>query len=147
MFESINEYSKISIRRQIMNMVLFAVASGRMKADDKLPSHEKGGEKLGLDPDMVQRAYKILIVRGIMYAQGGRGSFISEGIGAKVRNECREYLAGRFYEVVCEAKAVGVSAGNVKEIVRASYDCEDGPYCEVPARIMKLAREVGALKK
>jgi len=147
MFESINRNSNIPICEQIMNMVLFAVASGRMKAHDRFPSTRAGGKQMGVEQCTVHGAFRILIVRGIIYARRSDGSFVSEGVGAKVRKECREYLAGRFYEVVCEAKAAGVSAGNIKEIVRASYDCEDGPYCEVPARIMKLARQVGALKK
>jgi DNA-binding transcriptional regulator YhcF (GntR family) len=53
MFESINIHSSVAVYVQIENTVQFAVASGRLKADDQLPSVREASEKLNVNPNTV----------------------------------------------------------------------------------------------
>ena len=58
MFDRINIRSSVAAYVQIENLVRFAVASGRLKVDDRLPSVLQLTEQLGLNPNTITKAYR-----------------------------------------------------------------------------------------
>ena len=78
MFENINIHSSVAVYVQIENAVLFAVASGRLKAGDQLPSVIEASKKLKVNFNTVAKAYRDLMVMGIVYTRRGMGVFINK---------------------------------------------------------------------
>jgi len=147
MFEKINIHSSVSVYNQIENQIQFAVASGKLKPGDRLPSIRELSETLGINPNTVAKAYRDLEVMGIVYSRRGMGVFINKGVEARIREDCRKRIVGRLHEVVSEAKAAGMSARDVKEISGASYASGGDPYGEVPGAVMAAGKKLGGKKK
>ncbi len=73
MMENINIYSDVAVYEQIENHVQFAIASGRLKSGDQLPTVRALSEKLDINPNTVAKAYRDLEVMGLLYARRGMG--------------------------------------------------------------------------
>ncbi len=140
MFENINIRSSVAVYVQIENTVQFAVASGRLKAGDQLPSIREASEKLKVNPNTVAKSYRDLEVMGILYARRGAGVFINKGAEAKCKEGTRQQIIGRLHEVVSEAKAAGMTAQEIKAVCVASCAIDAEPYGEVPASLLTAAK-------
>mgnify|MGYP001581037771 CR=1 FL=1 len=146
MLLSIDINSSVAVYVQIENHVQFAIASGRLKAGDQLPSVRELSERLNVNPNTVAKAYRDLEVMGLLYTRRGMGVFVNKGVESKCRDECRKRIIGRLHEVVAEAKAAGMTAREVSEVAEKSYQSETGPYSATPNSLTALARG-GAKKK
>lgn len=140
MIPSIDIHSSVAVYVQIENHVQFAIASGRIKATDQLPSVRELSERLGVNPNTVAKAYRDLEVMGLLYTRRGMGVFINKGIEAKCREDCRKRIIGRMYEVVAEAKAAGMVRKDILEVVEASVAAEGSPYAPAPSSVLTLAK-------
>lgn len=140
MFENINIHSSVAVYVQIENTVQFAVASGRLKAGDQLPSVREASEKLNVNPNTVAKSYRDLEVMGIVYTRRGMGVFINKGADAKCKDDSRRRIVGRLHEVVAEAKAAGMTPQEIKGICNASCAIDAEPYGEAPASLLAMAK-------
>ena len=141
MFESINIESRVAAFLQIENLVQFAVASGKLKPGDRLPSLKELAEKLGLNFNTVAKAYRDLEVMEIVYTRRGMGVFINKDIEAKCRGNCRKRIIARLHEVVCEAKATSMEVGEIKDICEESYASDSSPYAGTPESLLARAKK------
>ena len=146
MLSSIDINSSVAVYVQIENHVQFAIASGRLKPGDQLPSVRELSERLNVNPNTVAKAYRDLEVMGLLYTRRGMGVFVNKGVEGKCRDECRKRIIGRLHEVVAEAKAAGMTAREVSEVTDKSYQMESGPYSATPNSLTALAKS-GAKKK
>ncbi len=140
MLASIDIHSSVAVYTQIENHIQFAIAAGKLKAADQLPSVRELSERLGVNPNTVAKAYRDLEVMGLLYTRRGMGVFVNKGVEAKCREECRKRIIGRLHEVVAESKAAGMSKKDVAEIVDKSMSIDTSPYSEAPAAVLALAR-------
>lgn len=140
MLKTINIRSSVAVYVQIENEVQFAIASGRLKGGDRLPSIQSLATQLGVNPNTIAKAYRDLEVMGLTYARRGEGVFVAKGIESKCRQECRKRTMDRLREVTGEAKAAGMSLKEVKDVVAASIASGSAPYAEVPSSILSLAK-------
>ena len=69
---------KIPIYVQVMDIIKKDIISGKLKKGDKLSSVRDLSEKLKVNPNTVQRAYKELERENLAYTQRGMGTFIVE---------------------------------------------------------------------
>ena len=141
MISSIDITSSVAVYVQIENHVQFAIASGRMKAGDQLPSVRELSERLNVNPNTVAKAYRDLEVMGLLYTRRGMGVFVNKGAEAKCREDCRRRIITRMHEVIAEAKAAGMVRKEVMEIIEKSLSSEVGPYGETPASLTALAKK------
>ncbi len=141
MLSSIDIHSSVAVYVQIENHVQFAIASGRLKPTDQLPSVRELSERLEVNPNTVAKAYRDLEVMGLLYTRRGMGVFVNKGIEAKCREDCRRRIIGRMHEVVAEAKAAGLESDEVNEIVAKSLTFEGSPYGPTPASLLTLAKK------
>ena len=72
----INPADEVPIYRQIMRQIIDAIAGGRLKAGEKLPSHRDLSEQLVIAPLTVKKAYDELELLGFLETQRGRGTFV-----------------------------------------------------------------------
>lgn len=141
MLSSIDIHSSVAVYVQIENQVQFAISSGRLKAGDQLPSVRELSERLEVNPNTVAKAYRDLEVMGLLYTRRGMGVFINKGVESKCRDDVRRRLVGRLHEVTAEAKAAGMSAGEVREIVDMSLKSDASVYGATPANLLGHAKK------
>ncbi|EDS76285.1 transcriptional regulator, GntR family [Clostridium botulinum C str. Eklund] len=77
---SIKFDDKIPIYVQVMDIIKKDIISGKLKTGDKLSSVRELSEKLQVNPNTVQRAYKELEREDLAYTQRGMGTFIVEDV-------------------------------------------------------------------
>lgn len=141
MLKSINVRSSVSVYEQIENQVQFAIASGRLKAHDQLPSIKELGDRLGINFNTVAKAYRDLEVMGLIYTRRGMGCFIREDVVDKCKVACRDRINRRIFEVAQEAKAAGITKKEVTEAVNKSMAVDSMLYGEPPKSVIALAKK------
>ena len=139
-FDVIDFNSSVAVYVQIENQVQFAIASGRLKADERLPCVRELADRLGVNPNTVAKAYRDLQVMGLIYSRRGMGVFVNRGVGKKCREECHRRIIGRIHEVAAEAKAATMPLKDVREIVEASFALDVSPYGPTPETLLEFAR-------
>src|ERR1700722_17205708 len=72
----VNPAADLPIYRQIMRQIKEAIAGGRLKPGDKLPSHRDLAEKAVVAPLTVKKAYDELEALGFTQTQRGLGTFV-----------------------------------------------------------------------
>ncbi len=140
MLSSIDIHSSVAVYVQIENHVQFAIAAGKLKPADQLPSVRELSERLEVNPNTVAKAYRDLEVMGLLYTRRGMGVFVNKGIEGRCREDCRKRIIGRLHEVVAEAKAAGLSKAEVNQIVDKSLTIDGSPYGPTPSALMQLAK-------
>jgi len=140
MLSSIDINSSVAVYVQIENHVQFAIASGRLKAGEQLPSVRELSERLNVNPNTVAKAYRDLEVMGLLYTRRGMGVFVNKGIEGKCREDCRKRIIGRLHEVVAEAKASGMTGREINEVVDRSLASDASPYSNTPGTLTALAK-------
>jgi len=141
MLASIDINSSVAVYVQIENHVQFAVAAGRLKPGDQLPSVRELSERLGVNPNTVAKAYRDLEVMGLVYTRRGMGVFINKGVEAKCREECRTRTVERLHEVTAEAKSAGMTTEEVLEVINKSIEYDVSPYEPTPEAVLALAKK------
>lgn len=141
MLTSIDIHSSVAVYVQIENHVQFAISSGQLNAGDQLPSVRELSERLGVNPNTVAKAYRDLEVMGLLYTRRGMGVFVNKDIDVKCREDCRKRIIGRMHEVVAEAKAAGMSAAEVMEVIEKSLGYNVSPYEATPSALTALAKK------
>lgn len=140
MLPSINIYSSVAVYAQIENEIRFAIASGKLKPTDRLPSVREMSETLGVNPNTVAKAYRDLEVMGLVYTRRGMGVYVNKGVQALCRESCGTQIAQKLHEVTQEAKAAGLSKKEIAAVVAKSFAVDASPYSEVPKDILALAK-------
>jgi GntR family transcriptional regulator len=103
---------------QICEQIKRAVAVGRLKAEEPLPSVRQLALELTVNPNTVARAYLELEHEGVIYKRQGQGTFVSpHGLEAS-RRERRKVVAGLFEKAITEAAAAGMTASEMDEVYR-----------------------------
>lgn len=69
--------SGIPIYRQIIEQVKVAIASGKLKTGDQLPTVRRLAVDLSINLNTVIRAYRELELEGVLEMQQGSGTFVS----------------------------------------------------------------------
>ncbi len=141
MLERVNIRSSVSVYEQIENQVKFAIASGRLKETDQLPSIKELGDRLGINFNTVAKAYRDLEVMGLIYTRRGMGCFIQKGVKQKCREDCFIRIAKRINEVVQEAKAAGIQKKFLQSVIAKSIQTESELYGEPPKELMALLKK------
>jgi GntR family transcriptional regulator len=124
----INSFSTVSwgidiadgtpIYLQICEQIKRAVAVGRLKAEEPLPSVRQLALELTVNPNTVARAYLELEHEGVIYKRQGQGTFVSPHALEASRRERRKVVAGLFEKAITEAAAAGMTMSEMDEVYR-----------------------------
>jgi GntR family transcriptional regulator len=142
MLSSIDIHSSVAVYVQIENHIQFAIASGRLKAGDQLPSVRELSERLKVNPNTVAKSYRDLEVLGLLYTRRGMGVYVNKGVETKCREECHRRIIGRMHEVAMEAKAAGISDKDINAIIKTSLNSDSSPYEAPPAALLQIAKTI-----
>ncbi len=82
---SLNYKSKTPLCDQLCESVTQLSACGVLSPGDALPSVRSLAQELGVNPNTVQKSYRMLEQQGIIESVPGKGSFIAQGGAARQR--------------------------------------------------------------
>ncbi len=140
MLTKINIHSSVAVYAQIENEIQFAIASGKLKAGDKLPAVRELSERYGINPNTVVKSYRDLEVMGLLYTRRGMGVYVEKGVAASCKARCYRRTIERLHEVVQEAKAAGMKKGKLVAALNKSFAAKGSPYGDVPKAVLALAK-------
>src|ERR1700690_4641627 len=112
----LDAHSGVPVYRQLIDQVQGALAAGRLKAGDQLPTIRQVAVDLAINPNTVSRAYREMEIRGLLDTQQGTGTFIAD---RKIEHskEDRERMLGQLVgEFVSRAGAAGFT---LKQLMKA----------------------------
>ena len=75
---ALNPSSGVPIYRQIVQQARHAIAAGRVKPGERLPSVRAIATQLGVNPMTVSKAYSMLEQAGVVLRQPGIGMVVSD---------------------------------------------------------------------
>ncbi len=140
MLEKINIRSSVPVYVQIENEVRFAIAAGKLKPEEKLPSVRELSERLEINPNTIAKSFRDLEMMGYLYTLRGRGIFVDAKARDKCKRDCRRAVVKRLHEVIAEARAASMPRTEVNEIVKVCQGLDSNPYGELPKEIQALTR-------
>jgi GntR family transcriptional regulator len=113
----VNPGDELPIYRQIVRQITDALAGGRMRAGEKLPSHRDLAARLVIAPLTVKKAYDELEREGLIRTQRGRGTFVSERIPSMDPAASRERLRDAAQRLLSQAALAGVPLAEVRSLL------------------------------
>lgn len=110
---------------QIMDIVKHEIASGGMKAGDKLPSVRELALLANVNPNTMQKALSELEREGLVYSQRTSGRFITtnEDILKSLHNDIPSEHVKTYYD---NMKKLGYSEKEMVEILKKFIEDEKG---------------------
>ena len=116
--------SGVPFYKQIILQIEMAIADGRLRTGDQLPTVRGLAVDLSLNPNTVARAYSELEIRGIVTTQQGSGTYISDKRIEMSDVEREKVLAEMVRGFVSNASSYGFS---IKEIIEYFKEIERSP--------------------
>ena len=109
--------SRQPIYRQLMDQVRAAVAKGRLKSGERLPSVRRLSRELIVNPNTVARAYTELEREGVLNTRQGLGVFVAERNAELTKKARRDRLLESLDRFLTEAVHLGFGADEVVALV------------------------------
>ena len=140
MIDKLVIHSEIAAYTQIENHILFAVAAGKLKSGEKLPSARELGERLGINPNTVGKSYQDLAVMCVVRGNPGRGFFVTADARERCREDCYRSVIERLHRAISEAKAAGISKVVLSKALGVSYGSKVGIYEGAPKNVLATVK-------
>lgn len=125
---SVNPDGPISVYMQIENQVRFAIASGRVKPGQILPSVRDLADDLKVNANTITKAYRDLELMGLVTARRGIGVIVANDGRASCRKEVEEMVRGHLRDAVAECLASGMARERITKIVSDVLKEKPKPY-------------------
>ena len=109
--------SKIPIFEQIEAQVIFSIASGSRVPGELIPSVRDLGERLGVHPNTVAKAYQELERKGVVAARRGRGMEVTPEAPSLARGERKRILCERLRNALREAVSSHLPLDDIRRLV------------------------------
>jgi GntR family transcriptional regulator len=140
LFDQIEIERHVSAFLQIANTVLFAVASGRIKGGDRLPSAGALAKHLDLNINTIAKAYRDLEVMGVTYTRRGMGVYVKDDAQKQCQVRVRSEILTHLHQVIAEAKAAGMAGAEVRAAVKACLASDAKIYGPAPKEVLARAK-------
>ena len=112
---TVNFSSRTPVYQQLYDDVIRLVSLGVLKSDTKLPPVRILATELGINPNTVQKAYKMLEKDGYIYSTVGRGIFVSNKLD---QNQAEKIQAKNdLKESIDKAYKKGITKDEMIELV------------------------------
>ena len=118
MWYHIDPSSGTPIYRQLVDQVRQAVASGVLRAGDKLPSVRDLAVELAVNPNTVAKAYQELEREGVVETPRGRGSFIADRDHTVSEGERLRQFTEAAEKLVADAYRLRIGSDRAADIFR-----------------------------
>jgi GntR family transcriptional regulator len=116
---SLNPDSRVPIYRQIEDQVRYAIALGKLKPGDQLPTVRALAVDLSVNPNTVIKAYTELERDGVITTEQGTGTFVSpEPPDPVPKSQRRAKLESLVVEFISHASVFGFTPQEILEAVQ-----------------------------
>jgi len=123
MLFQINPSDAVPIYHQLVRQVRDAIAVGRLKSGEKLPSQRQLALELVINHLTVKKAYEILESEGLIYTNRGRGTFVAEvGSRKELQKQGISELGNRMGENAATARILGMKKGDFVQLARSRWN-------------------------
>jgi GntR family transcriptional regulator len=128
MFLKVDPGSPVPMYRQLMDQIRFAVASGRMRPEEKLPGVREVAEELRVNLQTVVKAYNELVREGTLEMRRGLGTYVSERPRPLRSARAREAIEGQIRQLCRDAFAQGWPVEEVHKLIQKIWhEVRPGP--------------------
>lgn len=124
-FDAFRMEEGIPIYLQIIRFVERSVAAGTARDQEELPSRRTLSALLGVNPNTVQKAYRLLEEEGLMESRSGAKSVLTLD-ERKVRDMRTKLLEGEAAVLVAALKETGIAKEEALVLVERLWDREGG---------------------
>jgi len=122
-FENFIAEEGIPIYIQILRHIKRGIVSGAITDKDELPSRRVLSAILGVNPNTVQKAYRLLEEEGLIDSHSGAKSYTSL-TSEKIESVRRELIKNDAVNVITAMKQMGLSKENALELIEKYWDKE-----------------------
>jgi GntR family transcriptional regulator len=113
----IESSSRVPIYRQLVGQIREAVARGRLKADERLPSVRDLSRQLVINPNTVARVYMELEREGILNTRPGLGVFVAQPKTDLTKRARKDRLICLVDGLLTEAVHLGFPAEELMSVI------------------------------
>ncbi len=107
----------VPIYQQLTAQICAAIARGRLRPDERLPSVRELSQTLVVNPNTIARAYTELERQGTVYTRPGLGVFVSAARTTLSKKARRERLHQAVDLLLIEAVQIGCDSEEVLELI------------------------------
>lgn len=111
----------VPIYQQILRHVKLGIAGGAMAPGDALPSRRVVSALLGVNPNTVQKAYRLLEEEGLIQSHPGAKSCVAADEAAQARVRA-ELLQEQAQQAVAALKRMGLSKEAALELIAQHWE-------------------------
>jgi GntR family transcriptional regulator len=113
----IDSANGLPIYEQVVRQLKFAVASGKLRRSELVPSVRELSKQLAINPNTVARAYRQLQDEDVLETVRGLGMQVMSGAEKRCRAERKKLIAARLKAVLDEARQSGLLREEVRGLV------------------------------
>jgi len=117
----IDPRNKEPLYEQLAQQLRWQIAMGFLAGDEPLPSVRQLSSELGINPNTIQKAYRLMEQEGLIYAQPGRGNFVTPRVSEQ-RKKQQEAQMVRVEEAIRKAREMGIREEELQEVIRKIYE-------------------------
>ena len=118
MFVTLSPSHPDPMYKQVTDQIKDAIASGDLKANDRLPSVREFSEALKVSAITIKRAYADLETDGYILTRAGLGSFVADVERDTLRERKMAELRDELRRIVRTSAKFGITADEVIGLVR-----------------------------
>ena len=107
----------IPLSEQLEARIAELIIGGKMAENEKLPAVREVAKALTINPNTVQKTYRQLEQRGLIYSLPGKGSYDAER--SQYSSAALKKAAEEFRQAVSDAKKSGLTEEMMTEVINA----------------------------
>jgi GntR family transcriptional regulator len=124
---NVNPRSHVPIYLQIADGIREAVAAGIYQPGEPLPSLRNLALQVQVNPNTVQKAYDELAREGLIYAQRGKGLFVSKEAKIDAVTQARQLVKRSFEEGIRAGTSAGMDAKDISGVFKECLNGKKSP--------------------
>jgi GntR family transcriptional regulator len=107
----------LALYEQVVRQLKFAVAGGKLRRGELVPSVRELSKQLAINPNTVARAYRQLQDEQVLESVRGLGMQVMPGAEKRCRADRKKLIAARLEAVLAEARGSGLLRDEVRKLV------------------------------
>lgn len=121
-FFSVNPYSSEPVYEQLKSQIKKAVLWGSIKPGEQLPTIKELATTLSVNPNTIARAFRELIIEGLLVGEPGIGTFIKENSSESLESQRQLHFSKLASSCIREGKIMGLTFNEINLIWKNTID-------------------------
>lgn len=119
---NLSENSSLPLYQQIVESVALAIATGRLRAGDRLPSVRRLAAELRINPNTAARSTRELETRGLSTPIRGIGSVVAETSADEAQRLAEGVLAREIDSILQAAGSLGMDLVTLQDSIKKRWE-------------------------